>query len=363
MIVLRPSAPLALLLALPLATGCVGLFDPELYMSADAGDIERDAEVIGLEGELAELCGADAPLLRFPAGAQSATFDVDTRGRIDSTREVSGCTGRAQGGPDLFMAIDATAREHWHFHIDVDPFEGRAAADPAIYVLRDCDERACSEGDGLDLCGAGSDEHFTFIPEENDRYVVAFDSPEGEGFEGRILSFRTVCGDGQRDHSENCDDGNTESGDGCDALCRSELSASRPMEVEVNDDIYAANFVGATPGDTITVRASLDTLCEVDVFAVDVPEGGGVEVSLAGASGASCPIELAEASVQLLELGVRGASERARATIATEDVCPSIGADATLAQDLPAGTYFVQLGVVRDRADSVGYELALTVTE
>src|SRR5690606_22328394 len=116
------------------------------------------------------------------------------------------CTGRVQNGPDLFMAIEAEVHEHWHFHVDVAPFPGRAAADPAIYVLRGCDERACSEGDGLDVCGAGSDEHFTFIPRATDRHVVVFDSP-GDGFQGRVSVFRTICGDGRKDHSENCDDG------------------------------------------------------------------------------------------------------------------------------------------------------------
>ena len=136
----RATSMILLAAAPALLVGCVDLFDESLYTSAqDAGGPDA---AIGLTGELLEVCGSDAPQLVFPEGAAAFEFDLDTRDKADNAREVSSCTGRSQGGPDLFMSIDATRGEHWHFHIDVDPFEGRDAANPAIYVLRDCDERA-----------------------------------------------------------------------------------------------------------------------------------------------------------------------------------------------------------------------------
>jgi len=353
------STRITLALALSLV-GCTGNFDESLYMT-DAGPPEVDAAVtLGLTGEVANLCGADAPLLVFPEGAQQFIFDVDTNGASDTTREVSACTGRSQGGPEVFIAVDAVTDEHWHFHVDVDPFDGRATANPSVYVLRDCDERACSVGDGLDLCSAGSDEHFTFIPSASDRYVVGFDSPS-DAFQGRVLAFRTVCGDGQQDHSENCDDGNTESGDGCSADCLSELTPGSPTEIEVNDDIYSANLVDVTGG-PFTVRASLDKTCESDVFAVVVPAGGGsIRASLAGNGGTACPSDLASTQLELIERPARGPSLRGTGTIATGDVCPSLGAENAFANDLAAGTYYVAVSVARDRPDTLAYELTLSV--
>lgn len=348
------------MLAALTCSGCFGLFDPTLYMGRDDAGIAPDAGP-GLQGELAEICGDEAPLLHFPPGAQSFEFDVDTIGREDNTRDVTRCTGRAAGGPDVFMAIDATEGEHWHFHVDVDPFEGRASANPAIYVLRGCDERACSDGDGLDLCGEGSDEHFTFIPRASGRHVVGFDSPDGVGFEGRILAFRTICGDGVKDHSENCDDGNTDDGDGCDAMCRSELSGARPSEIEVNDDLYAANRLLVGAGETTTVRGSVDSLCEVDVFAVDVPEGGAILASLTGAGGAACDASLEGTSLELLEVGAAGADVRLTAQVPDGAVCPAIDADDALARGLSAGTYFLRATKLQDRPDSVPYELSVTI--
>ena len=340
-----------------LLTGCFGNFDESLYM-IDAGPMIDSGPRVGLSGELSDVCGAEAPLLTLPEGAQVFEFDVDTRGRADTAREVSSCTGRSEGGPDLFMSVDAVAGEHLHFHVDVDPFDGRVSANPAVYVLRDCDERACSVGDGLDLCDAGSDEHFTFIPTATDRYIVAFDSP-AEGFEGRILAFRTICGDGRMDHSENCDDGNDVNGDGCDTSCRTELSGATPMEVEVNDDIYSANRVDVSGG--VSVRASLDLTCESDVFAFDVPAMGSVRASLAGMGGADCPDELATARIELIELNARGPSVLTRGTLAAGDVCPSIRVDHPAANGLAAGTYYIAISVLRDRADTLAYEVSLSL--
>lgn len=329
------------------ATGCF-VFDEGLYQS-----------VPHVDGELAEVCGATAPLLYFPEGAQTHGFDVDTRGFADNAREVSGCTGRVQRGPDLFLSIDARRGEHWHFHVDVDPFDGRATANPSIYVLDDCDERACSDGDGLDRCDAGSDEHFTFIPPADDSYVVGFDSPDETGFEGRVLAFRTVCGDGSQDHSENCDDGNTESGDGCSAECFTELTGTTPAEVEVNDDVYSANLVVMGLGDTVNVRGGLDSICEVDVFAVEVPAGASLLAGLTDGSGA-CPAQLEGATLELIELTGAGPAPRVSAA-GGGGACAAIDETDALATDLDAGTYFIRVTSLRERPDATSYRLALSL--
>ena len=338
----------SLCLAALFASGCF-VFDEDLYQP-----------VPHVDGELAEVCGATAPLLFFPEGAQSHGFDVDTRGSVDNSREVSGCTGRTQRGPDLFLSIDARRGEHWHFHVDVDPFEGRQTANPAIYVLDDCDECACSDGDGLDRCEAGSDEHFTFIPPADDTYVVGFDSPEDTGFEGRVLAFRTVCGDGSQDHSENCDDGNTDDGDGCSASCFSELTGAAPAEVEVNDDVYSANLVVMGLGDAVSVRGGLDAICEVDVFAVDVPAGASLFASLGDGAGA-CPAGLEDATLELIEVGSAGPTPRVSAGGAG-GTCASIDESDALARDLEAGTYFLRVTLLRERPDALTYRLNLSLS-
>ena len=349
---MRRASMMAFLASLT-AFGCVDLFDPALYLGEEAG----------LSGELVDVCGVEAPMLRVGAGAGSFTFPVDTRSFSDQNGSLSvSCTGRAQNGPDVFMQIEAAQGDHWHFHMDIDPvLETRAIANPAIYVLPEgCDDRMCQFGDGLDLCGVSSDEHFTFVPEAAGSYVIAFDSPL-EGYGGEVLAIRTECGDGSRDHSENCDDGNLVDGDGCDSLCRSEITGASPTEVEVNDDVYAANRVMAAGAEPVRVRAELSSLCESDVFAVDVPEGGDVIVSLTGSGGGACPADLITSELALMRVGNRGPDRLAVGQIEEGQDCPSLRAGAAGASDLSAGTYFISVQALRDRADVVAYEVNVTV--
>lgn len=343
------------LLALVLTPGC-SVFDASLYMNADAG---ADASA-PLEGELAEVCGDEAPLLALGGAVRSYTFAVDTQGAGDMSRDVAGCTGRIQNGPDLFLAIDAEQGDRWHFHVRVDPAMG--GADPAIYVLRGCDVRACDDGDGLDVCGAGSDEHFTFVPDMSASYVVAFDSSDPGGFAGNVEAYRTVCGDRVQEHSESCDDGNTDDGDGCDGACRTELSGASPLEVEANDDIHSANVLALSPGSTARVRGEIDSLCEVDFFALEVPEGGSVRAALEPEGGGECPAVAEGTTLELLELtGVGQARVRATGAPPSGSLCAAIGADVTLAQDLPAGTYYLRVAKVQERPDEFRYQVAVTL--
>lgn len=345
---------LALFFALA-ASGCF-VFDASLYMDADGG-VDASAP---LQGELAEVCGDEAPLLTLGQGVRSYTFAVDTQGTIDTERDVVGCTGRVQNGPDLFLAIDAERDDRWHFHVRVDPSQG--GANPAIYVLRNCDVRACDDGDGLDVCGAGSDEHFTFVPDRDARYVVAFDSPDPDGFAGNVEAYRTVCGDGVQEHGENCDDGNTDDDDACDAACRTVLRGANPLESEVNDDVYSANVLRIEPGASMRVRGEIASLCEVDVFAVEVPEGGAVTAALAAEGGGACPAVAAGTTLELLELTASGqARVRTMGEPPDGSVCPVIDGEAALARDLPAGTYYLRVTKVQERPDQFRYQLEVAV--
>lgn len=346
------------LFALALTPGCF-VFDASLYMDRDAG---ADAST-PLQGELAEICGDEAPLLTLGQGVRSYTFAVDTRGAQDMTRDVVGCTGRLQNGPDLFLAIETTPEDRWHFHVRVDPSQG--GANPSIYVLQACDLRACDDGDGTDVCGPGSDEHFTFVPaagSDDPRYVVAFDSPDPDGFVGNVEAYRTICGDGTLEHSENCDDGNESDDDDCDSQCRTVLRGSSPLEAEVNDDIYSANALRLAAGSTMNVRGEINRLCEVDVFAVEVPEGGSLSATFAAEGGGECPAVAEETTLELLELTANGQPRvRVRGSAPDGSVCPAIGTDVALARDLPAGTYYLRVAKVQERPDVLRYQLEVTL--
>src|SRR5690606_1834881 len=124
---------------------------------------------------------------------------------------------------------------------------------------------------------------------EAGRHVVAFDSSDAIGFAGTVEAYRTVCGDGVHEHGEGCDDGNASDDDACDTRCMSVLSGASPMEDEENDDVYSANALRVEPGSSISVRGEVTDLCEVDVFAVEVPANGAVSAALRAEGGVECP--------------------------------------------------------------------------
>src|SRR5688500_9162741 len=125
-----------LLCGLSLA-GC-NVFDPELYQDADGGPDAATLPVVAL----ADRCTDDeVPTLEpSPDPRLATTADLADNFRND----VAACTGRTAPGNDGFFRIDMRAGEKWHFHLKLIDSE----ANPAVYILRNCDERACSATTG-----------------------------------------------------------------------------------------------------------------------------------------------------------------------------------------------------------------------
>lgn len=362
----RRALPLVAALAAALS-GCF-VFDESLYLNAQdagAGDGGGDLDAgFSLAGTAAEVCGMSAPLLEFTGDeAENLAFNIDTRGRVDDVSEVTGCTGARQDGPDLFLSIDMEPTDRWHFHIRVASDQGDG--DPAIYVLSGCDDRGCSDGDGLDVCESNSDEHFSYRPERAERVTVAFDSARAPGndggFAGSVEAYRTVCGDGQQTHSEGCDDGNDVDDDGCSNECRVNLSGSAVREVEVNDDPFGANHLRPT-GDTVQVSGEFNSTCEVDFFLLEVTEAGtSLDARLVQSDGSACTDVFVGTGLELWdESPVSQRPERVQVgSVAADAFCPTLSRT-----ELQPGTYWLRvLNVLSDpRAATLGYRLDVTLT-
>jgi cysteine-rich repeat protein len=99
-----------------------------------------------------------------------------------------------------------------------------------------------------------------------------------------------VCGDGALQPTEQCDDGNTKSGDGCSASCQLEPSEVEPNDALAQANTYRAPWVGqiAPAGD-------------VDVIAFDVPAGAGTVAVQVGDNGdGDCANDQIVSRVELL---------------------------------------------------------------
>lgn len=78
------------------------------------------------------------------------------------------------------------------------------------------------------------------------------------------------CGDGVPDPLEDCEDGNTTPGDGCDSSCQ--LEPSIPALSEPDGGLASAHLLPLVLGRTTTVASSL-ARNDRDYFAIDVPPG------------------------------------------------------------------------------------------
>jgi cysteine-rich repeat protein len=223
--------------------------------------------------------------------SDSISLDIDTTKLKGDYSELVACVGHELPGNDGFVAVDMMAGDKWHVHVNPAPGMN---FDPAVYILASCDERACS----------------------------------------KVLIFRPVCGNGANEHSETCDDKNTTSGDGCDSLCRKELSAATVTEAEPNDDPRAANVlaVAGRPGG-ITVMGIVASRCDHDMYSVTLPATGTIRATVS-ATTLACGAEGATVSLALIGADGQTAVNGATSTLVND--CPMLAA-----KDLPAGEYGV----------------------
>lgn len=264
-----------LLILVTVLGGC-DYFPEELLdgsTSADAGTTDA-GEVF----ELAETCLGTVPMLT--SGLSDVTIDLSAY--TDDISDIGFCTGADAPGNDGFFGVEMDAGEKWHFHVRTN---ASAALNPAIYVLDStCDSRRCMAGDAIDVCGEGRDEHLSFVAPQAGTYFVGVDSRLSGGASYQLVAVQPVCGNGEVEHSETCDDNNLEDGDGCDSECRAELG-SNIAEAEPNDDPTGANRILSVNS---AVNGVLGGRCDRDMFVVDVETLGDFQVQLDGAGGTAC---------------------------------------------------------------------------
>ncbi len=92
------------------------------------------------------------------------------------------------------------------------------------------------------------------------------------------VQYQALCGNGQREGSEQCDDGNTAEGDACTAYCR----YTPAPEVEPNDSAASATGPFTLP---MTVKGAINPDTELDMYRFTVPATADVRFELFDGSG------------------------------------------------------------------------------
>ena len=306
------------------AAGCV--FDTSacsgVEQCQDGSDNDGDGAVDCNDNDCAAVCAAD-PCASAQVLPDPALVNGDTAGHAP-LGEVLSCADPGSSGPSV--AYQVTAMIGGFLDVSV-----TAASDVDLGVaVRDACASAASELSCASANAGPSAVDFLSIPVAQGEtvYLVVsgVSASQSGGFSLEAHSRVTACGDASQDPGEACDDGNTDSNDGCSAQC-----ALEPTEVEPNGLPANANPL-ATP-----FFAAVSPAGDQDVISVAVPSGSTSLVAQIGDLGdAACGNGLLDSVVEILDPS--GASVLASDDNAGAGLCSSV-----MAPGLAAGTYFVRV--------------------
>jgi len=343
---MKQSALLGLLCVL---AGCE-VFDESLLDAGPGGDAGPPPV------DLAENClSGDPPTL----DSFNQFLDVDTTSLDNDFFSLSSCLGTNAPGRDGFFRVEMLAGQKWHFHVQLQGTpEDPATIDPAVYVLDNaCDERTCGRGDGLNECGPGQDEHFSFVATASGDYFVGIDAVNPEGDAMKVLGVRPLCGDGTKEHSETCDSDADVPGRTCTDACRAQISEATPFpreETEPNDEPLANANLVLLPGGTgpLSVSGQLGGSCNFDSFGMEVAAGGTVTATM---TGDAC----ADYAMRAIVRTPDGLTQLGDEVETASGTCPTITSD-----PVPeAGTYYVRFTTQSTtEPTALDYALELSVT-
>jgi len=309
-----------------------------------------DESLVPKEGTTGNSLGEDCLGDDIPTFVSENSFVAIDTSTLRNDRQQLSCVGQSAQGNDGFFAVEMTKDKKWHFHVKV---TAGTTADPTVYVLdQGCQDSVCQRGWGLNECLPGQDEHFSFFPPHDGRYFVAVDTI-GEGGEPmELLAVEPECGNGVKEHSESCEDGNLDDGDGCDSRCRQEIEFDA-SEVEPNDESTANANVLMFDGENARVTGEVGGKCDFDSFAVAVPANGAISAIVSG----DCSYDMSLALVR------RDGLTEIQAVETAAGECPEIDGSEDFARDLAAGVYFLRITTQRqDEPTPLAYTLDVQVT-
>ncbi len=271
-----------------------------------------DCEELDCADECASACFAPIPMAD---GEAISGYTVGHAAVLPSS-----CV--AESGPELVYALTATQTGA----LDVSLVED-SGAPLSISVRTDCAsddaEIACSDAY---LPGTGNQKYLT-VPITQGQTVFVVVDGDGASAAGSftvLAQTRAIfCGDGHEDPPDTCDDGNTASGDGCDASCQVESTESEPNGSIATADPLAAPWY-----------ARIDPAGDVDVVQLSLPAAGGLAAWTEGLGDGACLDGSLDTALTLLDA--------AGNTLASNDDHAGACSFVSVAS-LPPGVYYARI--------------------
>lgn len=193
--------------------------------------------------------------------------------------------------------------------------------------------------------------------------VVAEDvANAGQNVTVEVTIADASCGNSiaETEVGEQCDDGGTGNGDGCDSACMFEGNVT--VETEPNDDIATANTSGAAMGQTVTVNGHIQPVADHDVWALTVPQGATLIARTYPTYGdpTSCNDEQ-DTNLFLLDAAGTEVTDNDDWDV-TMGYCSEInGTTDVAAANLAAGTYYLSVQHYNDTGTFQNYFMDITL--
>jgi cysteine-rich repeat protein len=269
----------------------------------------------------------------------------------DLADDIQTC-GKLSGvdGPDGVLGIELGADERVHVEASfvIEAGEQPPEVDLGVYMMNACDSNTCAKR--VERCPPGGGEHFAWSAETGGVYYFGFDSKAyDETMYDPIVQLSVtfpVCGNGQLEKGETCDDGNRTSLDGCSEECLAEVTdTGQPVEVEPNNYYLTGNVVVLAPGETMAIKGYIGGGCDLDFYMLDIPEGGFARATMLGEDGQDCPEGTPPFVLEFDDPS--GVAELGKAKIPADEggsnYCPQWDENSFVTSSLPAGRYVVEM--------------------
>lgn len=317
------------------------VFDPELYQNAGVG-------AAGQSWEAAQ----DACPIPESSAVSSDVRQVSGSVRLNDLGDHIQTCGKLTGfdGPDGVVGIELAADQLVHLEVDF-VTEASAAPPPVdlgVYMMNTCDANTCAKR--VERCPPGAGEHFAWAVDTGGIYYFGFDTKayDRSAYDPVVDISVTfpICGNGELEKGETCDDGNRVSLDGCSEDCLAELTnTGQPVEVEPNNYYLTGNVVVLSPGEMMNIKGYIGGGCDLDFYMLDIPEGGFARVTMLGEDGQDCPAGTLPFVLEFDDPS--GVAELGKAKIPAEsggtNHCPQWDENSFVTGSLPAGRYVVEM--------------------
>ncbi len=221
-------------------------------------------------------------------------------------------------------------------------------ADLGVSVRTSCAQQGTELGCTDEASGPQTVERMKRPVSLNDTVFIAVQghSPTDAGTFSLTVKNRAVtCGDGNTDPPEQCDDGATDSGDGCSAQCAVESSEAEPNGTTAAANAYSSPWFGA-----------IAPAGDVDVIKIVVPSTSTLTATIGDFDG-GCQSGALDSYLEILDQN--------GATLLTTDDDGGVGnCSSAQATTLAPGTYFVRVSASpKASIPTFAYKLGLALTQ